>query len=90
MKQTRALRILCSSRLPEGRLNIHPNDGADMGLMTLSHSAKTADGATIELHLLNDCPMESVEIASKLWERLGKPARVVLGYDDGFIKIDPA
>jgi hypothetical protein len=90
MKSTRALRILCSNRLPEGRLNIHPNEGADMGLMTLCHSAKTVDGAIIELHLLNECPMESVEIGSKLWEQLGKPARVVLGYDNGLIKIDPA
>jgi hypothetical protein len=90
VRSTKALRILCSSRIPEGSLNIHPNEGADMGLMTTQHSAKTAEGATFELHLLNECPRESVEISSKLWERLGKPAKVVLRYDSGVIKIEPA
>jgi hypothetical protein len=89
VKSTKALRILCSSRLPEGRMNLHPNEGADMGLMTTQHSAVTAEGSSLELHLLNECPKESVEISSKLWERLGKPAKVVLEYDKGTLKIDP-
>jgi hypothetical protein len=89
VKSTKALRILCSSALPESRMNLHPNEGADMGLMTTRHAARTAEGSTLELHLLNECPKESVEISSKLWERLGKPAKVVLEYDEGTIKIDP-
>lgn len=90
MKSTKALRILCSGKIPESRLNMHPNEGADIGLMTTQHSARTADGFTLELHLLNECPKESVEISSKLWDRLGRPEKVVLGYSDGLIKIDPA
>jgi hypothetical protein len=90
MRNTKALRILCSMRLPESRLNMHPNEGADIGLMMTKHLATMPDGTSMELHLLNDCPKESVEISSKLWERLGKPAKVVLGYEDGLIKIDPA
>jgi len=90
VKSTKALRILCSSKMPECRLNLHPNEGADIGLMTTQHSARTPEGVTLELHLLNECPTESVEISSRLWERLGRPDRVVLGYADGLIKIDPA
>ena len=89
MKQTKALKIVCSAKLPEGRLNIHPNEGADIGLMMTEHSATTAEGAFFELHLLNECPQESVEISARLWDRLGRPAKVVLGYDDGLIRIDP-
>jgi hypothetical protein len=90
VKSTKALRILCSAGIPESRLNMHPNEGADIGLMTTHHSAKTADGVVVELHLLNDCPKESVEINSRLWERLGKPSKIVVGYEDGLIKLDPA
>jgi len=89
VKQTKALRILCSMRLPERSLNIHPNEGADIGLMMTKHSAKAEDGDELELNLLNECPQESVEISAKLWERLGKPKKIVLGYDEGRIKIDP-
>jgi hypothetical protein len=90
MKSTKELRILCSTRIPESRLNMHPNEGADIGLMMTHHSARTVEGITLDLHLLNDCPKESIEINSKLWEKLGKPAKVVLGYEDGILKIDPA
>jgi hypothetical protein len=89
VKRTKALRILCSAGIPESRLNLHPNEGADIGLMTTHHSAKTIEGVTLELHLLNECPKESVEINSRLWERLGKPAKVILGYENGLIKIEP-
>ena len=90
MKKTRALKILCSARLPENRLNIHPNEGADIGLMMTHYPSLTFEGAQVELHLLNDCPHESVEISSRLWERLGKPAKVILRYADGRLEIDPA
>jgi hypothetical protein len=89
VKCTKALRILSSTRVPEFRMNIHPNEGADMGLMTIMHTAKTSEGSTLELHLLNECPLESVELNFKLWEKLGKPAKVVLKYDDGILRIDP-
>lgn len=90
MKSTSPLKALCSSRLPENRLNIHPNEGADIGLMMTQYSARFADGSDVELHLLNDCPKESVELSSRMWERLGRPAKVRLGYEDGKLSIDPA
>jgi hypothetical protein len=90
VKNTRALRILCSARLAENRVNIHPNEGADIGLMLTRYTARMDEGATVELFLLNECPKESVEINTRLWERLGKPSMVVLGYEDGRLQIDPA
>jgi hypothetical protein len=90
VRNTKALTILCSARLPENRLNIHPNEGADIGLMMTVHSARMGEGATVELCLKNECPKESVEISSRLWEKLGKPSKVVLGYEDGRLEIDPA
>jgi hypothetical protein len=90
VKNTKTLQILCSARIPENRLNIHPNEGADIGLMMTKCSAQTASGAPVDVYLLNECPKESVEISSRLWERLGKPAKVILRYDDGRLEIDPA
>ena len=90
MKSTKALTILCSASLPENRLNIHPNEGADIGLMMTRYSAQLGTGASVELHLLNGCPKESVEISARLWDRLGKPSKVVLRYADGRLEIDPA
>jgi hypothetical protein len=90
VKSTSPLTILCSARLPENRLNMHPNEGADIGLMMTRYSARMGEGAQVELYLLNECPKESVEISSRLWERLGRPTKVVLGYEDGRLEIDPA
>jgi hypothetical protein len=89
VKNTKALTILCSGRIPENRLNIHPNEGADIGLMMTRYSARTGEGASVELCLLNECPKESIEINARFWERLGKPSKVVLGYEDGRLEIDP-
>jgi hypothetical protein len=90
VKATKALTVLCSARIPANRLNIHPNEGADIGLMMTRHSASTEGGASIEVCLLNECPKESVEINAGLWERLGKPSKVVLGYEDGRLEITRA
>ena len=89
MKQTKALTVLCSARIPEDQLNIHPNEGADIGMMMTQHSARTDGGAPIEVCLKNDCPKECVEINKRLWERLGKPPKLILGYEDGLLEIGP-
>jgi hypothetical protein len=84
---TTPLKILCSHSLPENRLNIHPNEGADIGLMMTHYSTQTGDGLPVDIHLLNECPKESVELSTKLWERLGKPKKVVLEIDGGRLRI---
>jgi hypothetical protein len=90
VKRTKALTVLCSARIPENRLNIHPNEGSDIGMMMTQHSAQTDGGEPIEVCLLNDCPKESVEVSIRLWERLGKPPKLVLGYEDGRLEIGSA
>jgi hypothetical protein len=90
MKSTSPLKALYSVRLPENRLNIHPNEGADIGLMMTQYSAHYKDGTAIELQLLNECPIESVELSFHMWEKLGKPSKVRLGYENGTLSIDPA
>jgi hypothetical protein len=89
MKSTRALTVLCSRQVPVNRLNMHPNEGADIGLMMTKYSARMGEDALVELYLLNECPQESLEINARLWERLGKPSKVVLGYENGRLEIDP-
>ena len=56
MKKTTSLKILCSMSLPENRLNLHPNEGADLGLMTARHSVAIGEGERAEIFLLNECP----------------------------------
>jgi hypothetical protein len=89
MKRTGSLRVLCPYGLPESRLNIHPNEGADLGMMTLSNPVTLAEGVKGEVHLLNECPRDTVEINSKVWERIGKPARAVLALDGDKLSIEP-
>ena len=90
MKRTKALRILCSASLPENSLNLHPNEGSDLGLMLASHSVLIGEGEKAELYLLNDCPKECIEIGQKFWERLGKPAKAILSFDGTTLRIEKA
>ena len=90
MKSTTPLTILCSARLPENTLNMHPNEGADLGLMMTRYSVEIQDGARAEIRLLNECPKESVEIGQRFWERLGKPSKAILSLDGSVLKIEKA
>jgi hypothetical protein len=74
--------------LPENRLNIHPNEGADIGMMMTEYSVRTGEGQAVEVHLLNNCPPESVELNTRLWEKLGKPSKVTLGLDGETLRIE--
>jgi hypothetical protein len=87
MKSTTPLRILCSSRLPDNRLNMHPNEGADLGLFMAAYSMELEEGFKAEVQLLNECPKESIEIGLRFWERLGKPAAAILSYDGEVLRI---
>jgi hypothetical protein len=89
MKKTGSLRVLCPHGLPEERLNLHPNEGADLGMMTLSNPVTLAEGVKGEVRLLNECPKETVEISPKYWEKIGKPPRAVLCLDGDRLSIEP-
>ncbi len=90
MKRTSPLRVLCPQGLPEHRLNIHPNEGADLGMMTVTNSVILHGGMRGEVHLLNDCPKETIEISPAYWERIGKPVRAVLCLDGDVLTIEPS
>jgi hypothetical protein len=90
MSSTSSLRIVCMNRLRENQLNIHPNEGADIGLMTTQYSVRTSQGEVLEINLMNDCPKECIELSSHLWDRLVKPQRVRLDYEGGTLRIEKA
>lgn len=90
MKKTGSLRVLCPFGLPEARLNLHPNEGADLGMLTLNNAVMLRGGMKGEVHLLNECSRETVEISPAYWERIGKPQRAVLCLDGETLSIEPA
>ena len=96
MKKTGPLSALGDYSFDEKTINIHPNDGYDLGMMTASYVVKIFAGATAEefesgqgksvygtIHLKNECRVGSVELSLKVLERLGKPKQVVLGFETG-------
>jgi len=87
MKETGPLRVRGVHSLPENRLNIHPNEGADLGLMTTRYSVDLDGTGPSEIFLLNECPPETIEINSKKWEKLGKPSKAKLAYEEGKLYI---
>jgi hypothetical protein len=87
-RSTAPLRVICRSNLQENCLNIHPNDGFDLGLMTTSHSVQLESGKAAEICLVNDCPKECLELNSRLWERLGKPKSAILKYDGTYLSVE--
>ena len=96
MKKTGPLSALGDYSFDEKTINIHPNDGYDLGMMTSSYVVRIFPGATEAefaggegksvygtIHLKNECRVGSVEMSLKVLERLGKPKQVTLAYDTG-------
>jgi len=88
LKSTNTLKILCSSSLPENRLELHPNEGADLGWMMTEYSVEIEEGPRAEVHLLNDCPKDCLVIGRKFWEKMGRPAKAILHFDGTKLKIE--
>ncbi len=88
MKSTEPLRALCKPGLAANRINMHPNEGFDLGLMTTRHEVEVEGLGKAEVWLLNDCPKESFELNPGVWERYGKPARAVLSFDGAKLRIE--
>ena len=95
MKNTGKLAVIGDYTMKEGIVNIHPNDGFDIGLMTTNYPAyiyadvpladfQAGNGDRINgtICLKNECKMGTVEINLRFWERMGKPKEVQLYYDD--------
>ena len=96
MKESDALQVLGDFSFDEKTLNIHPNDGFDLGLMMTAHVVELFTGiqphelADAEpsgmygkINLKNECRVGSIELSLKAVERMGGPKEVKLFYEDG-------
>ncbi len=81
--------MLCKPGLAANRINIHPNEGFDLGFMTTNYRVELEGFGATEVWLLNDCPKQSVELNPQVWERCGKPKQAVLNFDGAKLSIVP-
>lgn len=95
MKKTVPLSLRPSAGITEDTLAIHPNEGFDLGMMMTAYRvqfsfgpsandfAQGQDGEScpMEVQLRNQCPLQTIEINQKFWQKLGKPRRAILHYD---------
>ncbi len=96
MKRTGVLKILHDTAFPINKLVIHPNTGFDLGFMQIKYVVQMCINTTIEdfkngcsealcdtdILLLNECRADTVEMGQKLWEKIGRPERCLLVYDE--------
>jgi hypothetical protein len=95
-KQTAELSVLGDFSFDEKTINIHPNDGYDIGLMTSSHVVRIFAGCTPQefadgtgahvfgtLFLKNECRMGTVEMSLKTAGKLGRTRKARLLLEDG-------
>ena len=96
MKHTAVLKILYNTVFPVNRMVIHPNTGFDLGFMQIKYVSKLYINSSIEdfksdcaeyfcdadIMLLNECQADIVEISKKLWEKLGRPEKALLIYNE--------
>ena len=91
MKETDALQVLGDFSFDEKTVNIHPNDGFDLGMMMTSHVVEMftgippaelpsaeSSGVYGKVNLKNECKMGTVELSLKSVERMGGPKQVKL------------
>ncbi len=103
MKQSDPLAVMGDYSFDDKTINIHPNDGFDLGLMTTQHAvdicagcsydefeAGTANATAGVIHLKNECRANTVELSLRTVERLGKPRKIVLVLQDGRLLLQPA
>lgn len=96
MKKTTLMKVIYSQAVPRGQLIMHPNEGFDLGLVTLRHSltwctnlkaeeflqGQSGTASPVQIELLNECPKNSIQINASVWERLGMPDQAVV-FSDG-------
>jgi len=95
LKNTGELNVLADFTMSEDTLVIHPNDGFDLGMMTVSYPVYIYRGATFQdfteekgdkisgkIHLKNECRMSTLELSKKSYEKLGQPKKVQLFYEE--------
>ena len=91
MRETGALKVLSDFNFPEHKVVINPNDGFDIGLMMTEAQVQLMVGSSVDLlqeesapsmggHISqkNECRLGTVELSSKLLEKIGSPPWVRL------------
>ncbi|MBN1410759.1 MAG: hypothetical protein JW969_07925 [Spirochaetales bacterium] len=99
MKNTAALTALSHLGQAENTIVIHPNDGFDLGLLTLRKNIKIYSHITVKefkekggtpteglLVLENQCKLGTIELNPSFWRKLGKPKNLQLFFkEDGLL-----
>lgn len=99
---TSPLTVISDYSFDEATINIHPNDGFDLGLMTTSYEVKicpvrapggahSADAVGVPgtVNLRNECRVGTVEVSLKTVKSIGSPRKITLSYDDGKLQLTP-
>jgi hypothetical protein len=103
MKKTEALSVLGDFSFDEKTINIHPNEGFELGLMTTDHVIRIYSGCSFDeftsgtaqathgkIYLKNECRQGTVEMSLKTVEKMKKPRKVLLILDEDRLYIQPA
>ena len=76
-------------------LRIHPNEGFDIGLMNTSNNIKFTKAGNQPMKQLMErfywiitVNRVLLKLIMKFWKKIGKPAKIVLFYDNNSIKIE--
>lgn len=95
MKETDGLSVLADYSFDEKTLNIHPNDGYDLGLMTTKAVERifvdctfaefqSGQGSHVfgNLNLSNETKAGTCEMSLRTAQKMGRPKKVRLHFDD--------
>ncbi|HKJ84442.1 MAG TPA: hypothetical protein VKA06_00120 [Spirochaetia bacterium] len=96
MSSTSPLTVLGDFSMDEKTINMHPNDGFDLGLMTTEHVVRIHVGEETEsgdlpddaftygkLHLKNEVRNGYLELGLKSAEKLGAVKKAIVHYEKG-------
>jgi hypothetical protein len=102
LKTCGALKVMSDFTQKESTVIIHPNDGFDLGLMTVSYdvdiyyniseedlAAGKGTPLSGKIELKNECTNGTAILSMKSVEKMGKPKNVFLCYDSGKLLIRP-
>ncbi|MFP4373659.1 MAG: hypothetical protein ACLFPO_04965 [Spirochaetaceae bacterium] len=94
-RHTEELSVIADYSFDEKTINIHPNDGYDLGLMMTDAVVRIFADCTMEefesgrvthiygtLHLKNETKGGTVEMSLRTAQRIGRPKKVRLHFDD--------
>ncbi len=86
--------VSVENRFPEMQMAIHPNDALDLDLITREYSFFIYAGSSLdnfkegkgligegELHLLNECPLGSLQVSEKIGLKLAGSEKAMLILD---------